>query len=157
MRLICRPLACPEPSLLIMAHGRSPTRNPDPAALQRLARETIPTNIQADDLRVDTASKGHVHLKLGKSEVATVRGFPAVVVDYQRTGVGRPDYAVRTIVFAGLNMITVTSASKSPAVAHQNMDDAIAAMDILDMPPPPSPKVGASNPPAHEAVADAKK
>lgn len=143
--------------MLIMAHTYAPTRDPDPAALQKLARETIPTNIKADDLRTTTASQGHVHLKFGRSEVTKVRGFPAIVVDYERTGVGRPDHCIRTIIFAGTNMITVTSVSKTHAVASQNMDDSIMAMDILDIPPAPPPRIGVSNPPVDEAAVEEKK
>ena len=140
-----------------MAQASSPTRDPDQAALQKLARETIPTNIKAEDLRTTTASQGHVHLKFGRSEVTKVRGFPAVVVDYERTGVGRPDHYIRTIMFAGVNMITVTSISKTRAVARQNMDDSITAIDILDIAPPTPPRVGVSRPPADEVAAEEKK
>jgi hypothetical protein len=146
-RLVCRPLACPEPSLLVIERARSPTRDPDPAALQKFARETVPAALKATDIQTSTATSGYVHFKLEKTVVGQVRGFPTVSVDFTRTGVGAPDHGARTYLFAGNTLISVMSVSKSKGVAHRNLDDYIAALDILDQAPPQAAKVGLSSPP----------
>ena len=59
---ICRPLACPEKAGVRVRTGRSPTRTPDPAALEKLARETLPSRVEAASLTLETDSKGYTKL-----------------------------------------------------------------------------------------------
>jgi hypothetical protein len=87
---ICRPLACPEKAGVRVRTGRSPTRTPDPAALEKLARETLPSRVEAASLTLETESKGYTKLDVLGTKTTTIRDFPAVTVDVRKTGEGRP-------------------------------------------------------------------
>jgi hypothetical protein len=104
---LCRPLACPEKTSVKVRTARSPTRTPDPIALEKLAKETFPTNVEADNLKLETASHGYVKLDLLGTNVTSIRDFPAVVVELKKTGEGRPIFGRRIFLFAGNTLIDV--------------------------------------------------
>ncbi|MFL5198839.1 MAG: hypothetical protein ACJ8BE_18275 [Microvirga sp.] len=132
---ICRPLACPERAGVRVRTGRSPTRTPDPAALEKLARETLPSRVEAASLTLETDSKGYTKLDVLGTKTTTIRDFPAVTVDVRKTGEGRPMFGRRVYLFAGNTLIDVYAMSHSRELAHRYADEFIAGFDIDDRPP----------------------
>ena len=115
----CRPLACPELSIVSVRTGPSPTRSPDPLALQKFGGNRIRD------------------ISLLSTRVAYVKNFPTVHWEYQGiSSDNKTVYIVRKMVFAGNSVIDVISSSLGLEVARRNSNDFVAVLEIEDFAPP---------------------
>ena len=144
-RFLCRPLACAEPAYVLAKSGRSPTRDPDEAALQKVARTMLPAGVQGEQLKLDAQTGGNVKLRFVGAKVTRARDFPAIFSEVERRGVGAPDRMFRMDMYIGNNRVMITSVSKSAAVARANLDLFVNAMDIDDVALKPAPAVGVTS------------
>jgi hypothetical protein len=134
----CRPLACPENSIVSVRTGASPTRSPDPIALQKFAQEDAQRQMQQTE-QASTEAVGRLHdLTLLSTRVVKMKDFPAVHWEYRAIGAGdKTIYIVRDMVFAGNTMIDVISTSLGAEVARRNSADFVNVLEIEDFAPPP--------------------
>jgi hypothetical protein len=133
----CRPLACPENSIVSIRTAASPTRSPDPIALQKYAQEDAARQM-AQTEQASTEAVGRLRdLTLLSSRVVKMKEFPAVHWEYRATGANdKPIYIVRDMVFAGNTMIDVISTSLGGEVARRNGSDFVGVLEIEDFAPP---------------------
>ena len=133
----CRPLACPELSIVSIRTGPSPTRSPDPQALQKFAQESAQFEMtKAGEASAEGGNRVR-DLSLLSTRVANVKNFPTVHWEYQ--GVSSDNktvYMVRKMVFAGNTVIDVISSSLGLEVARRNSNDFVAVLEIEDFAPP---------------------
>lgn len=133
----CRPLACPELSIVSIRTGPSPTRSPDPQALQKFAQESAQFEMtKAGEASAEGGNRVR-DLSLLSTRVANVKNFPTVHWEYQ--GVSSDNktvYIVRKMVFAGNSVIDVISSSLGLEVARRNSNDFVAVLEIEDFAPP---------------------
>ena len=134
----CRPLACPELSMVSIRTSQSPTRSPDPQALQKFAQENAQREMaQAEQAPADGGSNRVRDLSLLSSRVANVKDFPAVHWEYRGSSAdNKTVYIVRKMVFAGNSVIDIISSSLGLEVARRNSNDFIGVMEIEDFAPP---------------------
>lgn len=132
LRFVCRPFACPEPALVDVVQVPV-TRVPEDAELQKFARELIPNQIKMENTQAELASRGTIKFRLLNSAVTRSRGYPAVLSEVERLGVGAPERVIRMTIFVQNNRIQISSASRSPKLARANLDSFIAAIDIVDL------------------------
>jgi len=133
----CRPLACPENSIVTIRTAASPTRSPDPVALQKFAQEDAERQM-AQTEQASTEAVGRLRdLTLLSSRVVKMKDFPAVHWEYRAIGTtDQPIYIVRDMVFAGNTMVDVISTSLGVEVARRNSSDFVGVMVIEDFAPP---------------------
>jgi hypothetical protein len=133
----CRPLACPELSMVSIRTSQSPTRSPDPQALQKFAQENAEREMtQAEQAAGDGTNRVR-GLSLLSSRVANVKDFPAVLWEYRGTSTdNKTVYIVRKMVFAGNTVVDLVSSSLGLEVARRNSADFIGVMQIEDYAPP---------------------
>lgn len=133
----CKPLACPENSIVTFRTAPSPTRSPDPVALQKFA-QTDAEREMAQTEQASTEAVGRLRdLTLMSSRVGKMKEFPAIHWEYRATGANEKlIYIVRDMVFAGNTMIDVISMSLGVEVARRNSNDFVAAAQIEDFAPP---------------------
>ena len=132
----CRPLACAENSIVTIRVSQSPTRSPDPQALQKFAQEDAERQMTQAE-QASSEAVGRVHdLALLASRVAKVKDFPAVHWEYRGTSNDKPIYIIRKMVFAGNSAVDIISASLGLEVARRNGDDFVAVMEVEDFAPP---------------------
>lgn len=130
---VCRPLACPEPSAVLVAFRRAPTRSPDTAALQIFARDIVPSQIAAANVQMSAHSSGYNSIRMvGRPRTTTLRDHPAVTVETLSTGNGKPQHGIRGYIFAGNALIDIYSRSHSPATARTNFQDFVENTTIDD-------------------------
>ena len=128
----CRSLACPERSVVTIRTGASPTRSPDPQALQKFAQEVA----SAEQASAEGGNQIR-NVSVLSTRVVSVKNFPAIHWEYQ--GVDSDNktvYMARKMLFAGNSMIDVISMSLSLEVARRNGNDFIAVLEIEDFAPP---------------------
>ena len=133
----CRPLACPERSVVSIRTTASPTRSPDPQALQKFARESAAQEVTSAEQAAAEGGDRFRNLSVLSTRVVSVKNFPTIHWEYQ--GVDRDNntvYMVRKMVFAGNIMTDVTSMSLGLEVARRNSADFIALLEIEDFAPP---------------------
>lgn len=140
----CKPLACPDPETVSFAFSKSPTRHPDPKALEKFAEVDLPKSIRALDAAREILSDGADRVETMSSKTATLKGYPAVVNESKFTRGKSAAYAEITIIFAGPAMIRVTSVSQNRELAQKTLGQFIGVMRIEEGPPPTAP---ASPPP----------
>ena len=133
----CRPLACPELSIVSVRTGPSPTRSPDPQALQKFAQESAQFEMtKAGEASAEGGNRVR-DLSLLSTRVANVKNFPTVHWEYQGVSTdNKTVYIVRKMVFAGNSVIDVISSSLGLEVARRNSNDFVAMLEIEDFAPP---------------------
>ena len=133
----CRPLACPELSIVNIRTGPSPTRSPDPQALQKFAQESAQLEMtKAGEASAEGGNRVR-DLSLLSTRVANVKSFPTVHWEYQGLSTdNKTVYIVRKMVFAGNSVIDVISSSLGLEVARRNSNDFVAVLEIEDFAPP---------------------
>jgi hypothetical protein len=133
----CRPLACPELSIVSVRTAASPTRSPDPQALQKFAQESAAREVaKAEEASAEGGNRVR-EVTVLSTRVATVKNFPAVLWEYQGLSTdNKTIYMVRKMVFAGNTMIDVISSSMGLEVARRNSNDFVAMLEIEDFAPP---------------------
>lgn len=131
----CRPLACPENSIVTVKLGVSPTRSPDPQALQKYAQDDAARQM-AEVEQASSTSPGRLQdLSLLTSTVTKAKDYPAVHWEYRGQLNDKSVYIVRKIVFAGNGTVDVISSSLSLDVARRNGADFVALIEVEDYSP----------------------
>jgi len=135
---VCRPLACAGKAIVGIQSQPSPTRHPDRAALEKMAK-FAPAQARAQDVMMEAASDGEERMTPLSSKVTEVRGYPAIVSEAKRTSKSKASYSIRGQLFIGTMLLHVISASTDRAEAKKHFDSFVAAIEILDVPPPDDP------------------
>ena len=142
----CRPLACPENSVVSIRMSNSPTRSPDPIALQKYAQEDAKREMALAEQASAEAVGRLRDVTLLSSKVAPMKNFPAVHWEYRGTLNDKTLYISRDLVFAGNTLVDVVSTSLAVEVARRNGSDFVNVMEIDDFPPQAAPPAGAAPP-----------
>ena len=133
----CRPLACPERSVVTVGSAASPTRSPDSQALQKFAQESAAKEVASAEQASAEGGDRFRNVSVLSTRVVSVKNFPTIHWEYQ--GVDSDNktvYMVRKMVFAGNSMIDLLSMSLSLEVARRNSNDFVAVLEIEDFAPP---------------------
>lgn len=142
----CRPLACPENSVVSIRMSNSPTRSPDPIALQKYAQEDAKREMALAEQASAEAVGRLRDVALLSSRVAPMKNFPAIHWEYRGTLNDKTIYISRDLVFAGVTLVDVISTSLALDVARRNGSDFVNVMEINDFPPQAAPPPAAPAP-----------
>jgi hypothetical protein len=135
----CKPLACPDKIRVTISAGKSPTRNPDPQALEKLATVDLPKAARAASASREVMSDGAEKIETLRSETTKFHGYPAVI---NETRYSRPNSSVYkgiAIIFAGPAMVRVEATSPDQALMQKTLDDFIRVMEFDQNAPAPAP------------------
>jgi hypothetical protein len=132
----CKPLACPDAASVSFVFSKSPTRHPDPRALEKFAKVDLPRSIRAVDAAREVLSDGAEKFETVSSTTATLKNYPAVVNESKLTRGKASAYVEIAIIFAGPVMIRVQSASPNRELAQKSLNQFIEAMRIEEGPAP---------------------
>jgi hypothetical protein len=149
----CRPLACPENSVVSIRMSNSPTRSPDPIALQKYAQEDAKREMALAEQASAEAVGRLRDVALLSSKVAPMKDFPAIHWEYRGTLNDKTLYISRDLVFAGNTLVDVVSTSLAIEVARRNGVDFVNVMEIDDFPPGAAPPPAAAPLPAAPGTA----
>ena len=142
----CKPLACSDSQTVSFSFQKSPTRHPDPQALEKFAKVELPKRTRALAAALGVLSDGAQKVDTLGSGTATLKGYPSVFNETEFSQ-GKGSIFVHTaIIFAGPAMIRIDSRSPNRELAKKSLDEFIEAMQIVEGPPLPPP--GAPQPPA---------
>jgi hypothetical protein len=131
----CRALACADPATAVLVEvGSSHTREPDPQALQKLAK-LIPAQVEGRNLMLQVTSDGKETFKTLSTRVTAVRGYPAIVAELKRSGPGKTNFIVLSDLFVGTALVRISTASNDLASAKRIFDSFANALGIADQPP----------------------
>jgi hypothetical protein len=131
----CKPLACADTEIITILFSKSPTRHPDPEALEKLAKIDLPKSIHAADAAREVMADGDAKLETLSSKTATLKGYPAVVNETKLTQGKVFIYLDTTIIFAGPMMIRLQSVSKNRTLAQKSLNEFVEVMKIEEGPP----------------------
>jgi hypothetical protein len=131
----CKPLACADAEIVTILFAKSPTRHPDPQALEKLAKTDLPKTIHAADAAREVLADGDAKIETLSSKTATVKGYPAVVNETKLTQGKVAFYLNTTIIFAGPLMIRMQSISKNKDLAQKSLQQFVEVMQIEEGPP----------------------
>ena len=146
----CRPLACPDPETVIFSFLKSPTRHPDPHALEKFAKVELPKSVRAMDAAREIMSDGADKIETLSSEAATLKDRPGVLNETRFSHGTSSTYVELAIIFAGPVMIRVQSVSVNEELAKASLKSFLDTMSIQEGPPlaAPPPTQPPPNPPA---------
>jgi hypothetical protein len=138
----CKALACPDSIRVAVAASRSPTRNPNPQALEKLATVDLPKAARAASAAREIISDGAEKIETVMSETATYHGFPAVrnLTKYSRAS--STVFKGTTLIFSGPAIIRVEVTSPSEALVRETGDAFIDGMKFEEGPPAPKKPSG---------------
>jgi hypothetical protein len=135
----CKPLACPDPQSVVFVFGKSPTRHPDPTALERFAKEELPKSIRAASAAREVMSDGAEKAETLASDTATLKSYPSVINETKLSRNKSETYIDTAIIFAGALMIRVQSSSTNRELAKKALAEFLDVMRIEEGPPAPVP------------------
>jgi hypothetical protein len=145
----CKPLACPDAATVTNTFLKSPTRHPDPQALEKFAKVELPKSMRALDAAREILTDGAEKIETMSSKTATLKGYPAVVSETKFSKGKTATYLDSAIVFAGPVVIRVFSTSQNRDWAKKTLDQFVEVMNIEEGPPlqpgtetPPGAKPG---------------
>jgi len=138
----CKPLACADKVRVVLTASRSPTRNPDPQALEKLAKVDLPKAARAASAAREIMSDGAEKVETVVSETAKFHGYPSVVNETKYSRPGSATYKGTVIIFAGPAMIRVEATSPDQALMKKSLDDFIRVMEFEQGPPAPKKPAG---------------
>jgi hypothetical protein len=133
----CKPLACPDAATVTIAFVKSPTRHPDPQALEKFAKVELPKSIRALDAAREILTDGAEKVETVSSKTATLKGYPAVVSETKFSRGKTATYLDTAFVFAGPVMIRIFATSQSRDWAKKSLDQFVDVMNIEEGPPLP--------------------
>ncbi|MCC6946322.1 MAG: hypothetical protein IT539_01010 [Bradyrhizobiaceae bacterium] len=138
----CKPLACPDSLRVSVGVERSPTRNPNPQALEKLATVDLPKAARAASAAREIISDGAEKIETIVSETASFHGYPAVrnITKYSRAK--SATFKGTTLIFAGPAMVRVEATSPNEALARETTEAFIAGMKFEEGPPAPKKPSG---------------
>jgi hypothetical protein len=142
----CKQLACPDATTVTIMFSKSPTRHPDPKALEKLAKVDLPKSVRALDAAREILTDGAEKVETMSSKTATLKGYPAVVSENKFSKGKAATYLDIAIVFAGPMMIRLNSVSQDREFAKKTLDQFVEVMNIEEGPPvqtSPAPAPGA--------------
>ena len=138
----CKPLACPDAATVTITFLKSPTRYPDPQALEKFAKVELPKSMRALDAAREILTDGAEKIETMSSKTATLKGYPAVVSETKFARDRTATYLDAATVFAGAVMIRVFSTSLNRDWAKKTLDQFVEVMNIEEGPPlPPGTEV----------------
>jgi hypothetical protein len=138
----CKPLACADKIRVIITAGRSPTRNPDPQALEKLAKVDLPKAALAANAAREIMSDGAEKVETIVSETTKYHGYPSVINETKYSRSNSAVYKGIAIIFAGPAMIRVEASSPDQALMKKTLDDFIRVMEIEQSPAAPKKPAG---------------
>jgi hypothetical protein len=134
----CKPLACADTETITFVFSKSPTRHPDPQALEKLAKIDLPKSIRAADAAREVMSDGAEKIETLSSKTATLKNYPAVVNESKLSRGKQVAYIEVAIIFAGPAMIRVQSVSPNRDLAQKSLNEFIGVMGIEEGPTGPA-------------------
>jgi hypothetical protein len=135
----CKPLACPDPQSVIFTFSKSPTRHPDPKALERFAKEELPKSIRAASAAREVMSNGEEKAETLASDTATLKSYPSVINETKLSRNKSETYVQTAIIFAGALMVRIQSSSSNRELAKKALAEFLDVMRIEEGPPAPPP------------------
>jgi hypothetical protein len=150
----CKPLACSDTEIVSFIFSKSPTRHPDPQALEKFAKVDFPKSMRAVGAVREILTDGAEKIETVSSKTATLKGYPAVINESKFSKGKSSTYLSIAIIFAGPAMIRVQSASPSRELAQKSLNQFVEAMQIVEGPPP---QPGSEPTPASPVPADETK
>jgi hypothetical protein len=138
----CKPLACPDALRVSVTVERSPTRNPNPQALEKLATVDLPKAARAASAAREIISDGAEKIETITSETATYHGYPAVrnLTKYSRAS--SVVFKATTLIFAGPAMVRIETTSPLESLVRETTDAFVAGMKFEEGPPAPKKPAG---------------
>jgi hypothetical protein len=133
----CKPLACPDAASVTISFSKSPTRHPDPQALEKFAKVELPKSMRALDAAREILTDGAEKIETVSSKTATLKGYPAVVSENKISKGKTATYLDIDIVFAGPVMVRVISVLQDRDFAKKTMEQFVEGMRIEEGPPLP--------------------
>ncbi len=131
----CKPLACSDAETITITFAKSPTRHPDPQALDKLAKVDLPKSIRAADAAREVMSDGDAKVDTLTSKTTTLKTYPAVVNESRFTQGKKAVYFNTALIFAGPVMIRLQSISQNRDLAQKTLDEFVDVMKIEEGPP----------------------
>jgi hypothetical protein len=131
----CKVLVCPEPATVIVSNSLSRSARPSEADLDKIAKETLPKLIQAQNLQFQVASDNKGKIEQLSSARTKFQGYNAVLNEI-KTSVGeRARYRAFTVIIAGRMLVTVTAEAGDRATARKSIDEFANNFTVEEGPP----------------------
>jgi hypothetical protein len=147
----CKPLACSDADIVVFSFLKSPTRHPDPQALEKFAKVELPKSIRAADAAREIMTDGAEKIETLSSSTTTLKNYPAVLNETKFSRGNISAYGEIAIIFAGPVMIRVQATSANKELAKSSLKSFIDVMSIQEGPPPPAVPPSDNSPPSPPA------
>ena len=96
----------------------------------------MPAQAKAQDVMMDAVSDGEERMTPLSSKVTEFRGYPAILSEAKRTSKSKVTYSARGDLFIGVMHVRVLAVAPDRAEAKRHLEAFVAALDIIDVPPP---------------------
>jgi hypothetical protein len=130
-------LTCPEPAVVVLTTRRSPDERPNPQALEKFAKESLPKLTQAESLQLQVRSDNKAKAETLSSAVVRVQDYPAILNETKITIADRQRFVTTSTVFAGKLLVGIRAEAGDRATARTAVEDFARAFKVEEGPPAP--------------------
>jgi hypothetical protein len=131
----CKVLICPEPATAIVSNSVSRAPRPSEQDLDKIAKDTLPKLIQAQNLQFQVASDNRGKIEQLSSTRTKFQGYNAVLNEV-KTSVGeRARYRAFTVIVANRMLVTITAEAGDRATARKAIDEFANNFTVEEGPP----------------------
>jgi hypothetical protein len=131
----CKVLTCPEPAVVVLTTRRSPDERPNPQALEKFAKESLPKLTQAESLQLQVRSDNRAKAETLSSVVVRVQDYPAILNETKITIADRQRFVTTSTVFAGKLLVGIRAEAGDRATARIAVEDFARAFKVEEGPP----------------------
>jgi hypothetical protein len=119
----CKVLSCPEPATVVISRNLNRGPKPDKAALDKMAKETLPKLTQAQSLQVQVRTDNKAKIDTVSSTASKFGTYDGILNETKTTIGNNSRYTTVAVILAGRMLVTVRAEAGDRVTARKAVDE----------------------------------
>jgi hypothetical protein len=131
----CKVLSCPEPATIVFSRNLNRGPRPDKAALEKIAKETIPKLSEAQNLQLQVRTDNKAKLTTVASSATKFGAYDGILNETKITIGTNARYNTLAVIIAGRMLVTIRAEAGDRATARKAVDEFASSFTVEEGPP----------------------
>jgi hypothetical protein len=126
----CKVLTCPEPSTVVVSGSLNRGPRPDKAAIEKLAKETIPKLSEAQNLQLQVRTDNKAKLTTVSSSATKFGAYDGILNESKITIGTNARHSALAFILAGRMLVTIRAEAGDRTAAKRAVDEFAASFTV---------------------------
>jgi hypothetical protein len=126
----CRVLTCPEPATVVVSRSLNRSPRPDKAALDKMAKETIPKLSEAQNLQLQVRTDNKAKLTTVSSSATKFGTYDGILNETKITIGTNARHNALAVILAGRMLVTIRAEAGDRATARKAVDEFTSSFTV---------------------------